>query len=88
MTCRFSFLHRMSLVLCSLMLLVITLRADPFNPKEAEPKLFKNLRFRNIGPAAGGRICRVAGVPGEGLTYYAATASGGLWKSVDGGLRW
>ncbi|MBL8823122.1 MAG: glycosyl hydrolase [Planctomycetia bacterium] len=62
--------------------------ADPFRPKETEPKLFKNLKYRQIGPAAGGRVCRVAGIPGDALTYYAATASGGLWKSMDGGLRW
>ena len=72
----------------SLSLVLLSVQADPFNPKETEPKLFKNLQFRNIGPAAGGRVCRVAGVPGDALTYYAATASGGLWKSSDGGLRW
>src|SRR5262249_39979463 len=34
------------------------------------------------------RVCRVAGVPGDPLVYYAATASGGVWKSADGGLTW
>ncbi len=33
-------------------------------------------------------MSRVAGVPGDPLTYYAATASGGVWKSEDGGVRW
>lgn len=47
-----------------------------------------NLTFRNIGPAVGGRVCRVTGVPGQPLIYYAATASGGVWKSVDGGIHW
>ena len=44
--------------------------------------------YRLIGPAAGGRVARVAGVVGDPLTYYAATAAGGVWKSVDGGLEW
>ena len=49
---------------------------------------FKELKYRSIGPAAGGRVCRVAGVPGNPLIYLAATASGGVWRSLDGGLSW
>ena len=56
--------------------------------KPESPKEFKALKYRNIGPAAGGRVSRVAGVPGDPLLYYAATASGGVWKSTDGGATW
>jgi photosystem II stability/assembly factor-like uncharacterized protein len=52
------------------------------------PAAFKHLKYRSIGPAAGGRVSRAAGVPGDPLTYYAATASGGVWKSSDGGIHW
>jgi photosystem II stability/assembly factor-like uncharacterized protein len=52
------------------------------------PAQYKRLKFRNIGPAAGGRVCRAAGVPGDPLVYYAATAAGGIWKSADGGHNW
>jgi photosystem II stability/assembly factor-like uncharacterized protein len=52
------------------------------------PKELKSLKYRSIGPAAGGRISRVAGIPGDPTTYYAATASGGVWKSSDGGTTW
>ncbi len=34
------------------------------------------LEYRLIGPAAGGRVSRVAGVPGDPLTYNAATGEG------------
>jgi photosystem II stability/assembly factor-like uncharacterized protein len=52
------------------------------------PKEFKALTYRLIGPAAGGRVSRAAGVPGDPATYYAASASGGVWKSTDAGASW
>ncbi len=45
------------------------------------------LKYRHIGPE-GNRVTVVAGVPGDPLTYYAGAASGGLWKSTDGGVHW
>jgi photosystem II stability/assembly factor-like uncharacterized protein len=53
-----------------------------------DPPGLKALKYRNIGPAWGGRVARAAGVPGNPNVYFAATASGGVWKSVDGGLTW
>jgi photosystem II stability/assembly factor-like uncharacterized protein len=61
--------------------------ADAGEAKGGPPEL-KGLKFRLLGPAAGGRVCRACGVPGDPLTYYAATAGGGVWKSADGGLTW
>ncbi len=43
--------------------------------------------WRFVGPD-GNRVIAVAGVPGEYRTYYAGAASGGLWKSTNGGIRW
>jgi photosystem II stability/assembly factor-like uncharacterized protein len=45
------------------------------------------LRFRHIGPV-GNRITTVSGVVGDPLTYYAGAATGGVWKSTDGGTIW
>ncbi len=43
------------------------------------------LRFQYMGPPSAGRISAVAGVPGDTKTYYAGAASGGVWKTTDGG---
>jgi photosystem II stability/assembly factor-like uncharacterized protein len=61
---------------------------QPASNPNATPTEFKTLKYRSIGPAAGGRVSRVAGVPGNPPTYYVATASGGVWKSTDGGFTW
>src|SRR5579863_9025608 len=45
-------------------------------------------RFRFVGPLAGNRVASVAAVPGDVNTYYAGAASGGIFKSVDGGFGW
>ncbi|MBX9584755.1 MAG: hypothetical protein K2X87_31005 [Gemmataceae bacterium] len=65
------------------------LHPRPANAEENKPpKEFAALKYRLVGPFAGGRVSRACGVPGDPLTYYAATASGGVWKSADGGLTW
>src|SRR5947209_14230122 len=58
----------------------------PDKDKWETPAALKDLKARLVGPAAGGRVCRVCGVPGDPLTYYTSTAGGGVWKSTDGGL--
>src|SRR6476646_11270428 len=51
------------------------------------PDLLANLRWRYIGPE-GNRISAVVGVPGDPLVYYAGSASGGIAKTIDGGVHW
>ena len=52
-----------------------------------DPDQYDQLRFRHIGPV-GNRVASVTGVVGDPLTYYAGGASGGIWKSEDGGEYW
>lgn len=50
---------------------------------------FDRLEWRSIGPAnMGGRTADVEGVPGDPNTVFVASASGGLWKTVNGGISW
>src|ERR1700749_1605196 len=46
------------------------------------------LSFRFLGPVVGNRVASIAGIPGDPTTYYAGAASGGVWKTTDGGIRW
>ena len=50
--------------------------------------VYKNVKFRNIGPFRGGRSVTASGVIGDPLTYYMGTTGGGLWKTEDAGQRW
>lgn len=44
--------------------------------------------WRHIGPwPFSGRITNFAVPPGQSQTYYVLTASGGVWKTVDGGIH-
>ncbi len=44
--------------------------------------------WRHIGPwTFSGRITSFAVPPGQSQTYYVATASGGVWKTEDGGIH-
>jgi photosystem II stability/assembly factor-like uncharacterized protein len=53
-----------------------------------DPDGLQALKYRLIGPAWGGRVSRAAGVPGNPNVFYLASASGGAFKSTDGGLTW
>jgi photosystem II stability/assembly factor-like uncharacterized protein len=55
---------------------------------QAKPPEAHGPSFRLFGPAVGNRVASVAGVPGDLNTWYFGAASGGIWKSVDGGNRW
>jgi len=57
-----------------------------------DPSLLAGLKARSIGPAAmSGRIAAIAvsesSAANPGIVYV-GTATGGVWKSVNGGLTW
>ena len=55
--------------------------------KEQTP--FKNITWRFIGPFdLGGRCTDVAVPKGSRTVFYVASASGGLWKTVNAGTTW
>jgi photosystem II stability/assembly factor-like uncharacterized protein len=73
-----------------LSLVVFSLEVTPDLPAvalEITSDAFGALRARAIGPATmSGRIMAVEGVPEDPLTIYVGAASGGVWRSKDGGV--
>jgi len=55
--------------------------------QEISSDIYNQLKYRHIGPQ-GNRVISVAGVLGDPNVYYAGAASGGIWKSTDGGIHW
>lgn len=67
-------------------LLGVLAHAQQRGPGAPEPSpAAEPLKFRYMGPPSAGRISAVVAVPGNQQVYYAGAASGGVWKSVDGG---
>ncbi len=56
-------------------------------PAPLADDFFAELTFRHLGPP-GNRVTAVAGVPGEPAVYLAGAASGGIFRSEDGGVHW
>src|SRR5262249_42461510 len=54
-----------------------------------EERLVDALQARSIGPAnMSGRITAVAIVPNKTAAFFAGSASGGVWKTVNNGITW
>src|SRR5215204_3435082 len=79
---------RRSALFAFALLLVLTAASSAAPAGLQDPPGLSALKYRLIGPAWGGRVSRAAGVPGNPQIYFAATASGGVWRSEDGGLSW
>ncbi|MCH1570099.1 MAG: hypothetical protein L7S64_02060 [Longimicrobiales bacterium] len=70
-----------------ILILMSSLVVAPLHGQDVTPDLLNALDYRHIG-VVGNRIASVSGVVGDPLTYFAGAASGGLWKTDDGGISW
>jgi len=59
-----------------------------FSQNGDTPSSFDALRYRNIGPARGGRVTAVTGISQKPFTFLMGATGGGVWKTTDGGLNW
>ena len=51
------------------------------------PDPLKSLHFRHLGPV-GNRASAIVGEPGNPLVIYIGAASGGIFKTTNGGVKW
>jgi photosystem II stability/assembly factor-like uncharacterized protein len=57
--------------------------------QEFSMDLVKNMKPRNIGPGGmSGRVTTIDVVQSNPDIMYVGTASGGIWKSTSGGIKW
>ena len=52
------------------------------------PCLFKEIRWRSIGPYRGGRTKSAVGVASQPNVFYIGVVNGGVWKTTDYGRTW
>ena len=58
-------------------------------PNASTDPLFRGFEFRSIGPATMmGRLDDIQGAEKDPMIIYVGFATGGLWKSTDGGNHW
>lgn len=77
------------IAICLLSFVVNVGAQNGAQPKSPLETALSRLEWRSIGPAImGGRIADVEGVPGDPNVVYVASASGGLWKTTNGGVKW
>jgi len=57
-------------------------------PSPTDPKVFSELRWRNIGPHRASRTKALDGVPSQPHTFYIGIVNGGVWKTTDAGRTW
>ncbi|HYO15732.1 MAG TPA: hypothetical protein VE685_21245 [Thermoanaerobaculia bacterium] len=71
----------------ALVLLLIALSTAPL--AAVDPDLLAGMKARSIGPAGmSGRVAAIAAVESNPDVVYVGAASGGVWKSINGGLTW
>ena len=69
-------------------LAIVASAPHPLRAQRVDDSLLKGMQYRAIGPFRGGRVLAVTGIAGDPTTYYFGAVSGGVWKTIDGGVTW
>jgi len=68
-------------------LLLLCFRIALWAQAPPAPEAYSQLKYRYIGPV-GNRATAVVGIAGNPWIYYVGAASGGIFKTTDGGIHW
>lgn len=69
--------------------LVVATVAAGATAADVDPLLLSGIQARSIGPAGmSGRVAAIEAVESDPDTVFVGAATGGLWKSTNGGLTW
>jgi photosystem II stability/assembly factor-like uncharacterized protein len=69
-------------------LLLLLLLVSSINSQSINPDILNDLRARNIGPGGmSGRVTAIDVEPSNPAVIYVGTASGGIWKTTNGGIN-
>jgi len=69
--------------------LLVAAAVRPISSQSFTADTLSGLRARSIGPAVtSGRVVTIAVDPANTNTFYVGAASGGVWKTVNGGATW
>jgi photosystem II stability/assembly factor-like uncharacterized protein len=81
---------RRMLTICSSTLALIAGFAVvmPAQAPRLDPRLFAEMKWRNIGPYRAGRTKAAAGHASQPHTFYIGMVNGGVWKTTDAGRTW
>ncbi len=75
--------------LASFIGLAIPLDLQAAKSDKPDAAIYSKIPLRNLGPGVtSGRISDLAVDPNNPARYFAATASGGLWKTENAGITW
>src|SRR3989442_7232206 len=72
------------------LLVALLLASSPIRgviAQQVDTTLWTRLHYRFVGPE-GNRAIAAVGEPGNPLVAYVGAASGGVWKTEDGGVHW
>ncbi len=82
-------LRKKTITLFTLLLFAFTVFSQTqVDNQSSDKNIFKNLKYRNVGPTRGGRVTTVAGVFSQPATFYMGSTGGGVWKTQDYGINW